>query len=158
MTNRFNLYLGKAGHLAIMAEFLLRGWNVAIPEVDIGDDIFVVQDSNGTLKRVQVKTASARKQKSGFSARFLVPKAQLAKIAQPLINYVFLARNGDEWMKPLIIPQDILKDYIENKGVGAASSRFVNLYFSFKGEHVTCSKLDFSSYVRDYSGFPLIPH
>ena len=35
-----------------MAEFLLRGWNVAIPEVDTGDDIFVVQDENGTLRRV----------------------------------------------------------------------------------------------------------
>ena len=29
-----------------MSEFLTRGWNVAIPEVDIGDNIFVVQDDN----------------------------------------------------------------------------------------------------------------
>lgn len=29
-------------------------FNVAIPEVDIGDDIFVVQDDNGTIRRVQV--------------------------------------------------------------------------------------------------------
>jgi hypothetical protein len=37
-------HIGKAGHLAAMAEFLLRGYNVAQPEVDIGDDIFVVND------------------------------------------------------------------------------------------------------------------
>ena len=37
---KYHLYLGKAGHLTVMSEFLMRGWNVAIPEVDIGDDIF----------------------------------------------------------------------------------------------------------------------
>jgi len=31
-------YVGKAGQLAAMAEFLLRGYNVAMPEVDVGDD------------------------------------------------------------------------------------------------------------------------
>ena len=53
MKKNYHLYLGKAGHLTVMSEFLTRGWNVAIPEVDIGDDIFVVQDDNGTLRRVQ---------------------------------------------------------------------------------------------------------
>jgi hypothetical protein len=38
-----------------MSEFLMRGWNVAVPEVDIGDDIFVVRDENGEFVRVQVK-------------------------------------------------------------------------------------------------------
>lgn len=37
MSKRFNQFIGKAGHLHIMAEFLMRGWNVAIPEVDMGD-------------------------------------------------------------------------------------------------------------------------
>lgn len=32
--------------MAVMAEFLMRGYNAAIPEVDIGDDILVVTDSN----------------------------------------------------------------------------------------------------------------
>jgi hypothetical protein len=48
------LYLGLP---AVMSEFLTRGWNVAIPEVDIGDDIFVVQDDDGTMRRVQVETS-----------------------------------------------------------------------------------------------------
>ena len=58
MSKKFNQYLGKAGHLTVMSEFLMLGWNVAIPEVDIGDDIFVVQDDNGTLRRVQVQEKS----------------------------------------------------------------------------------------------------
>ena len=32
-----------------MAELLLRGWNTTIPEVDVGDDIFVVRDNDGNL-------------------------------------------------------------------------------------------------------------
>ena len=36
-------YVGKAGHLAVMGELALRGYNVAMPEMDIGDDLFVVK-------------------------------------------------------------------------------------------------------------------
>ena len=43
-----------------MAEFLWRGWNVAIPEVDIGDDLFVVQDEEAHLYRIQVRQLPAR--------------------------------------------------------------------------------------------------
>lgn len=28
-----------------MSELLLRGWNVAVPVVDVGDDVFVVDDT-----------------------------------------------------------------------------------------------------------------
>ena len=45
--------------MAVMAEFLARGYNVAVPEVDRGDDLFVVRDDNGELSRIQVKSASA---------------------------------------------------------------------------------------------------
>lgn len=46
MSKKYNLYLGKAGQLAAMASFLVRGWNVATPEVDVGDDLFVVEDNS----------------------------------------------------------------------------------------------------------------
>lgn len=36
--SRRSLYIGRSGQLAVMAEFLYRGYNVAIPEVDVGDD------------------------------------------------------------------------------------------------------------------------
>ena len=91
MTKKFNQYLGKAGHLAVMSEFLILGWNVAIPEVDIGDDIFVVQDDNGTLRRVQVKTATATNRLSGFSAQFNVSVKNLRNITNILVHYVFIA-------------------------------------------------------------------
>lgn len=56
---RQHLYLGKAGQFAVMAECLMRGFNVAIPEVDIGDDLFVVNDQSGNYRRIQVKTVTA---------------------------------------------------------------------------------------------------
>lgn len=39
-------FTGRNGQLALMAEFLIRQLNVAIPEVDVGDDIVVVRDDN----------------------------------------------------------------------------------------------------------------
>lgn len=32
--------------MVVMSEFLDRGYNVAVPEVDVGDDLFVVRDSS----------------------------------------------------------------------------------------------------------------
>jgi len=50
-------HLGMAGHFAAMSEFLYRGYNVAVPSVDVGDDVYVVEDGAGTMWRLQVKTA-----------------------------------------------------------------------------------------------------
>ena len=55
MSNKSNLYIGRAGQLAVMSEFLLRGWNAALPEVDVGDDVFVVKDKGGDLFRIQAR-------------------------------------------------------------------------------------------------------
>jgi len=59
MSKMQNLYLGSAGQTWVMSEFLARGYNVAVPEVDRGDDLFVVQDESGDFDRIQVKTACA---------------------------------------------------------------------------------------------------
>ncbi len=72
-------YTGRSGQLAVMAEFLVRETNVAIPEVDVGDDIVVVRDDNDQITRVQVKTANAKEsnQEGKFNAQFSVPIDQL---------------------------------------------------------------------------------
>ena len=36
-----------------MTELLLRGWTLAGPVVDVGDDVFVVDDNDKTSCRVQ---------------------------------------------------------------------------------------------------------
>lgn len=158
MTKKFNLYLGKAGHLAVMSEFLMRGWNVAIPEVDVGDDIFVVQDESGTLRRVQVKTSNATERLKGFSGQFQISVAQLRNIRDILVHYVFVVRSKDSWSKPVIIPQDVLKENFEKNHVGSEHEGNLNLYFSYSDQKVDCSGQDFSRFICDYSDFPVITH
>lgn len=158
MTKKFNQYLGKAGHLNVMSEFLMLGWNVAIPEVDIGDDIFVVQDDNGTLRRVQVKTSISTARKNSFSGQFSVSVKNLRKISNILVHYVFLVRHNDEWSKPVIIRQDYLLDYFENNQVGSENKGNITFYFSYINERVECSEQDFTKYIKDFTDFPKIEH
>jgi hypothetical protein len=161
MTKRFNHYLGKAGHLAMMAEFLMRGWNVAIPEVDIGDDIFVVQDDDGTLRRVQVKTSQAKIQGNGkaFSARFNVPNRQLlAGTSAVEIHFVFLARVQDSWSKPVIIRQGHLQSELQIGTKSLKPTGNTTLYLTFKQDAVFLLKRSFTGYLDNYSDFPLLRH
>jgi hypothetical protein len=87
-------YVGRAGQLAAMAEFLLRGYNVAIPEVDEGDDIFVVTNRVDRLWRVQVKTAIGVRRAYGSSGQFLIPLAQLRDVRRTDLFYVLCLRGG----------------------------------------------------------------
>jgi hypothetical protein len=152
----YPLYLGKAGHLTVMSEFLTRGWNVAIPEVDIGDDIFVVQDDNGTLRRVQVKTSTSTVRQSSFNGQFKVSLTQLKNIANIPVHYVFIVRHNDQWTKPVIIRQDYLLDHWQNDNIGSVHDGNLNLYFSYSPDKVECSGLDLSKYVSDFTDYPLI--
>lgn len=156
MKKNYHLYLGKAGHLTVMSEFLTRGWNVAIPEVDIGDDIFVVQDDNGTLRRVQVKTSSSNERQNSFSGQFKLSLSQLRNISNILVHYVFIFRNRDHWTKPVIIRQDYLLDYFNNNKIGTQFNNDLKLYFSYSADRVVCSGLDLTNYVSNFSDFPLI--
>ena len=92
MSHKYNLYLGKAGQQAVMSEFLVRGWNVATPEVDIGDDIFVVEDAQGIFRRVQVKASQATERTNGYSVRFSIPLSQLRKPILPELYFVLAIR------------------------------------------------------------------
>lgn len=158
MTKKFNSYLGKAGHLAVMSEFLMRGWNVAIPEVDIGDDIFVVQDDNGTLRKVQVKTSMAKPMNKGFSAQFNISLKNLNNISNIPVHYLFIVRNGENWTKSVIVRQDYLLDHFQNNKIGSKHNGNLVLYFSYSSENVTCSGQDFTNYICDYTDFPVITH
>lgn len=144
-----------------MSEFLVRGWNVAIPEVDIGDDIFVVHDKEGFLERVQVKSATAKNRSSGFSAQFTVPLKQLTSIANPpFIHYVFIARLSNSWSKPVVILQDALLRYVNTMKMGTKAEGKVNFYFAFDSDQssVFCSGIDLSKHVADFSDFPILEH
>jgi hypothetical protein len=156
MNNQFpneHLYFGKAGHLFVMSEFLLRGWNVAIPEVDVGDDIFVVKDFNGELVRVQVKTSKAIYLKNGgYTAQFKLSLKQLRDSIKE-VSYVFVVREINNWNLPIIIDQQILLELYENHSLGSEYNDNLTLRLIFKNEKVTNKKIDLTEYQNNFEDF-----
>ena len=158
MPKRINLYTGKAGHLAVMAELLLRGWNTAIPEVDVGDDIFVVHDRNGDLRRVQVKTAVAKLQKYGYSAQFNLPLSQLQRQMTPDVTYIFAIRIHDGWGAFVVIDRQTIEEYWK-AGMGSENRGRLVLRLRSEATSITCNGHPLSQYRNDWdTSFPVIEH
>ena len=151
-------YLGKAGQFAVMSLFLVRGWNVAVPEVDIGDDIFVVRDENGEFVRVQVKTSTGIERKKGISAQFNVPIEQLKRQYVPELSYCFMVWYNEHWQFPIIISRELLANFHKSSAIGTIAENKLILYFSFQDGKVKCSGVDLSKYLNDFSQFPPIIH
>ena len=158
MSKKGDLYTGRAGHLAVMAELLLRGWNTAIPEVDVGDDIFVVRDSDGNLRRVQVKTALAKPLQSGYSAQFNLSLSQLEKPITPEITCVFAVRFHDLWDTFVVIDRATLDEEHSLYGVGSERADRLVLRLRFAGTIVTCGRRNLSQYRNNWMVFPVIEH
>lgn len=115
-------HLGMAGHYAAMAEFLYRGYNVAIPSVDTGDDVIVIEDGDGVMWRLQVKTADA-----GFEERrgadgtliatgsYTLSRKQLRDVKENELFFMFVVRWGRRWRFILIDRKrlELLRDEFE---------------------------------------------
>jgi hypothetical protein len=111
-------FFGRSGHLAVMSEFLHRRINVAIPEVDVGDDVFVVKGSDDTVTRVQVKSATAKPQANSYFALFNVPRAQLSVPRDtPALVYIFAIRFQNRWSDFVVIRRSTLFARV-NEGAG----------------------------------------
>lgn len=148
----YHLYFGKAGHLFVMSEFLLRGWNVAIPEVDEGDDIFVVKHEEGRLMRIQVKTSQAKFQKENFTATFSISTRQLDDATKDDIFYIFLVRGRDKWQLPLIISRyDLFERLISIRGNKSIENQTIRL--SFKNRSIFLKDIDLTQYQNNFTDF-----
>ena len=164
MSQLNNLYLGKAGEFLVMSHFLMRGWNVAVPEVDRGDDIFVIEDAKGISYRIQVKTATATDRLNSYSGQFKIPLSQLEKPIEPEIYYVFVVCRNLQWANRIIIRRKYLFDLYRDLGIGTATEKYLIIYFSFEEDKltqklkVTCSDVDITEYVENFSDFPVIQH
>lgn len=142
-----------------MAEFLFRGYNVAVPEVDIGDDIFVVNDSDGEYGRVQVKTALATPTTRGYSARYALRFSQLQSSTVPDTWYVFVSRLETGWQSFIIIKQEVLYELYAVHSIGSLNQRgMLSLYFSYTEQTVHCGGQDLSRYLNYWADWPIIPH
>jgi hypothetical protein len=83
-----------AGHYAAMSEFLYRGYNVAVPAVDIGDDVYVVEDRVETMWRLQVKTSNAPEAPEGT---YQLSRRQLREIKANELFFMFVIRWVARW-------------------------------------------------------------
>lgn len=141
MSKMFNNYIGKAGQLYVMSELLMLGWNVAIPEVDRGDDIFVVKDSDGDLRRVQVKTASARETKRGYVVQFLLPRLQLVSQPTPELYFTLLIRRQDRWSNLIVLTRGDLADLLAEQLRQGSPSKTITLTVSMVNDSIFCLKM-----------------
>jgi hypothetical protein len=158
MSQKYNLYLGKAGQLVVMSHFLMRGWNVAVPEVDVGDDLFVVEDKKGIFYRVQVKTAQAVERTKGYSVQFNLSLAQIQSFTDPDIYYVFVICSKGQWTDLLVIPREDLADLYSENNIGSVVKGQLILYITFQEGKITCSKVDFTRFHNNFEDFPMINH
>ncbi|GAB4028985.1 PDDEXK-like family protein [Spirosoma gilvum] len=159
MSKMFNNYIGKAGQLFAMSEFLMLGWNVAIPEVDRGDDIFVVKDDNGELRRVQVKTAQAKAKLNGYRVQFSLPRLQL--LNPPIQFYFFLlVRQENRWSDLFVITgQDLAVMLAERLKPGRGVKNITHsLVMNSRADKVTAGNTDFTVYRSIKNLFSKINH
>ncbi len=131
--NRKFIYTSKAAHLLVMSELLCRGWNVSIPEVDVGDDIFVVKDKTRDFIPVQVKYSVCNHNGKGrYSTQFEIPIKQIEEAKTPDLRYIFVTRYNDEWKSFVIISRrdlDLLKSDPQ-KPLGTVNNNKLHLTLS----------------------------
>jgi hypothetical protein len=151
--------LGKAGEFALMSEFLCRGWNVATPEVDVGDDVFVVRDSDGQLRRVQVKTANARLRKNqSISVQYNISLNQLKTLISPELIYAFSIRHAHQWLAFVLIDRQTLRELVEIQQIGSITGNNVVLTFLYNKDYLLCGSQNLSAYLNNFDKFPIISH
>jgi hypothetical protein len=158
MSKKYNLYLGKGGQLVVMSHFLMRGWNVAVPEVDVGDDLFVVEDKRGIFFRVQVKTAQAVERSRSYSVQFNLSLAQIQSFTDPEIYYIFVVCRKGQWSDLLVIPREELADLFSENQIGSLANGQLIIYINFQDEKIMCSKVDLKQFHNNFEDFPIINH
>ena len=158
MTAKYSLYLGEAGQAAASSYFLARGWNIATPRVNIGDDLLVIEDTKGFFNRIQIKTSQAIERQESFSTRFKLSIRQLQNQYDPELYYMFIVYRENEWLHKVIMPRETVLDYHLKQGMGSLVGDNLILYFSFQNGRVFCSKIDITEFYNNFEDFPIIHH
>lgn len=147
-------YTGKAGHLAVMGEFCLRGYNASMPEIDKGDDVFVVNDSTGAMWRLQVKTALGRQQKNSRAYQFRIRESSIQKAQTPELHFIFVMRQKRIWHF-LIMDRAVLRAYVRNINFGTPSGDHRQVFITLHDDgRATCSGINLQNHLEDWNTWP----
>lgn len=156
-------YTGRSGQMAVMAELLDRGCNVAVPEVDVGRDLFAFLDEEEETTHIQVKTARKRtavKDDGSYTAQIDVPLGQLRQPDEPPLYYAFAMRVKGRWADFIIIGRDSLNAVRVAKHIGneytdkKTDKQHLKLTFLFSKDEVTCSGESFQEYRNAWTILP----
>ena len=126
-------YTGKAGHLAVMGEFCLRGYNAAMPEIDKGDDVFVVNDGTGAMWRLQVKTSLGRRQATSWAYQFRVRRTAIETAQTPELHFAFVMRKDRVWHF-LLLDRAVLRSYVMNSKMGTVAKEYRQFTIVYHGD------------------------
>jgi hypothetical protein len=153
-------YIGKSGQMVVMAELLARGCNVAIPEIDVGEDLFTFKDGQHLIDRIQVKTANARRLRisDGYVARISLPLAQLRAKDDPELHYVFPIRLDEKWTDFVVISRKNLRllQVLEAIGSENTKSGELQLRLIFDPKSLTCKGHDLSRFRDAWNLLPIL--
>ena len=163
MSKVWDLYLGRAAQLFVMSEFIVRGYNAAIPEVDIGDDILVIRDVDDSLSKIQVKATNtcheltSAKNQGVFRVQFNISKEQLLRDPVAPFYFIFLIRRDEQWCEPLIFPQQILSNDFISGNIGTEHMGKVKLWFKVSPDGtIMCQQVDYSKQSANWSYWPIV--
>ena len=147
-----------------MAELLARGWNVSVPEVDVGDDVFVARDDATELTRVQVKTATPVPAGAGLVAAFKLPADQVRRAGNVPLVFVFAVPRASSW-DFFVVPQrdllDLRERYVSAGRTGRgrpASSHADTWMFEvlLVDDRASAWGADLARWRNDWTGFRLL--
>lgn len=159
-------FLGAAGQIYVMSELLARGWNVAIPVVDVGDDVLVVDDHEKKLIRIQVKTGLVTSLEDEVQkVTFNLYLSQLVEEYESKLIFAFALRKPDGWQGILWINREGLgkirrsfeERYPFRRGTGISDRMALTLKMYPDGR-ISGWRSDFGSQLKDIDEiFPHLP-
>lgn len=130
-----NLFLGKAGEYAVMAELLYRGYNASLMSVDEGVDI--VASRNNEYFHIQVKTSALGV--NGKYAFFIKNNAFLANNGGKTF-YIFVMRLPDGANVFAVFPSTQLTIHRDSGIIGGANGISIIITPDPKGRSFTMNK------------------
>lgn len=146
--------LGKSGQHAAMAEFLARGFNIAIPDVDTGDDFLVLDERTGEFSRIQVKTSSTTPLKTewGFQTQFWVRTRQLETPKKPELYYVLAARHRRNWEYLIVARRTLLREH-RHRRFGTLAGEQILLSMTIRKDRVTGNGRDMQPFRNNFERY-----
>jgi len=147
-------YIGKAGHLAIMGELCFRGYNVSMPEIDKGDDVFIVNDASGAMWRLQAKTSGGTAHANSRKYQFRVRENQIELPHTPELHFAFIMRGDHHWHF-LLMDRAVLRNYVRNQNMGTPANDYRQFVFVHHEDgRCICSGINLQNHIGDWGTWP----